>query len=213
MMATRLRPPGGRKPAWIDLRLIVGTCLVGASVLGVMTIVLTADKTIEIYAAGEALSPGEQVTVEDLVVHRVRLGPLDARYLSSGDLPQGGVVIIRAVAKGELVPVSAVGDPTGLRVAPVVLPVRGQLARSVVPGSPVDVWAAQKLPGGGFGPPIVLAGSATVVRISAAGGIAAGASAGSIEVLIPRSALARVLEAVANGEAISLVPGSIPVRD
>lgn len=212
-MIARLRSPGKGRSAWVDPRLVVGVCLVGASVLGVTTIVLAADKTVEIYAASSALSPGDQVTVEDLMVHHVRLGSIGTRYLSPGDLPLEGVVVTKPIASGELVPTSAVGSLAGLRVAPVVLPVRAQLARTVAAGSPVDVWAAQKLPAGGFGAPVVLADSATVVRIIEAGGIAASSSTGGIEVLVPRSRLARVLQAVANNEAISLVPASIPVRD
>ncbi len=41
---------------------------------------------------------------------------------------------------------------------------------------------------------------------------AAGAEATAIEVLVPKSKLARVLEALAGGDAISIVPSNLPGR-
>jgi hypothetical protein len=58
----------------------------------------------------------------------------------------------------------------------------------------------------------VLVGSATVVRVLKESGIIADHRGGGVELLVPRDRIARVLEATAGGDAISLVPVSIPVR-
>lgn len=63
-----------------------------------------------------------------------------------------------------------------------------------------------------FGPPSVLVASATVVRVITAEGVIADRSEQSVELLVPRTKTAAVLEAIANAAALSLVPSSIPVR-
>jgi hypothetical protein len=62
-----------------------------------------------------------------------------------------------------------------------------------------------------FGPPAVLVGSATVVRVLESKGLISDSRGHVVELLVPRDKIARVLEAVAGGDAISLVPVSIPV--
>jgi hypothetical protein len=59
----------------------------------------------------------------------------------------------------------------------------------------------------------VLVSSATVVRVLEPDGLVAGRDGGSVEVLIERAKIARVLEAISNEDAISLVPVSLPVND
>ena len=87
----------------------------------------------------------------------------------------------------------------------------GAFTYSIEPGTVVDVWSAAQTDHGVFGPPTVLVGSATVVRTIESSGLIAGNGSG-VEILIPREKVARALEAVANGDAISLVPVSLPVR-
>jgi hypothetical protein len=74
----------------------------------------------------------------------------------------------------------------------------------------VDVWAAREGDSDTFGPPSVLVPSATVVRVIEADGIIAGAAAVNVELLVPRARTARILEAIANTDALSLVPVSLP---
>lgn len=201
-----------RRPVVFDPRLVIGLALVAASVTGVVALVGAADETTEVLSAGGALSPGDRVTVDDLAIVDVRLAAATGHYLRPGDIPEGGVVVVRPVGEGELVPADAVGSADGLRLASLVLEVEGELAASVHPGSVVDVWAARAEEGGRFGAPAVIASGATVVRLVESDSIVSGGATTAVEVLVPKTRIARVLEAAANSDAVSIVPAAIPVR-
>ena len=179
------------------------------SVGGVVWIVNGTDSSVTVLVAREPLSPGDRVRSSDLVPERVRIPGAANRYFSA--LPRDGVVVSRAIGAGELVPRSAVGSAPGISVRSVVVPVTGALARSIGPGSVVDVWTARAGEDGVFASPVVLVSSATVVRVSKADGIIESADGSAVELLVSRSRVARVLESVANSAAISLVPVSLPV--
>ncbi|GAB3133589.1 hypothetical protein [Marisediminicola antarctica] len=204
-------PERAPRSFWFDPRFGIGLVLVVASVAGVVWLVSAADRTVDVWAARSALSPGDSVTGDDLVLRSVRLGDAADLYLGTGLLGDSGLVVTRAVAAGELVPASAVGAPEGVQLASVVVTVRGELPRSVESGSVVDLWSAQQTDDRGFGPPAVLVGSATVVRVLEADGLIVGSAAVAVEMLVPRSKIAAVLEAIANSDAMSLVPVSLPV--
>ena len=195
-----------------DPRLVIGLGLVAASVAGVVGLVTAADETTQVLAAAEPLAPGDRVERDDLVVMDVRLATAEAHYLAPADLPDEGAVVTRAVGEGELIPADAMGSADGLRLASLVLDVGGALAASVQPGSVVDVWAARELESGRFGPPAVIASGATVVRLVDSDSIVSGSETTAVEVLVPKSRIARVLEAAANSDAVSIVPAAIPVR-
>ena len=197
---------------WFDPRLAIGIGLVVASVVGVFGIVQATDRSVLVYFASNALSPGDRVYEADLEIATVRLGDAGNRYLTQGDVPRDGLLVTRAVSAGELLPASAVGSAASIRVASVVVRVSGQLSRSIAPGTVVDVWSATQTEDRHFGPPAVLVGSATVVRVLESSGLIADQSGGGVELLVPRDRIARVLEAAADGDSISLVPVSIPVR-
>lgn len=198
-----------RRSVRIDPRLVIGVVLVVASVAGVYAVVTSTDRSVQVLAAASTVSPGDRIYAADLRQTSVSLGDASERYLVWGDVPADGLLVTRSVAQGELVPRSAVGSAASIRFASIVVTVSGQLSKSIVPGVVVDVWSAAATEHGVFGPPVVLVGSATVVRVVESGGIIADRG-GGVEVLIPRTRIARVLEAVANGDAISLVPVSIP---
>ncbi|MDQ1583466.1 MAG: hypothetical protein QOF36_1520 [Microbacteriaceae bacterium] len=195
---------------WLDPRFVIGLGLVVGSVVGVSALVSAADRTTVAYAARGPLSLGDTAHASDLVATNVRLGQAGELYLSSGQLPAEGVVVTRAIAAGELVPLSAVGSAAKPEQTRVVVSVSGVLAASVGPGSVVDVWAAAEGDTGQFGPPAVLVDTATVVRLVDSQGLIARDGV-SVEVQVPRDEVAAVLESVANGDVISIVPVSTPV--
>jgi hypothetical protein len=199
-----------RKSFWLDPRFVIGLGLVIGSVAGVAALVSAADRTTLVYAARAPLGLGDIAHASDLVATKVRLGQAGDLYLSSGQLPDDGVVITRAIAVGELIPLSAVGTATEPEQTRVVVSVTGVLAASIGPGSVVDVWSAAEVDSGHFGPPAVLVGSATVVRLVDSQGLIARDSV-SVEVQVPRNEVATVLESLANGDVISIVPVSTPV--
>lgn len=211
--------PGRRNPLrgertprlfWFDPRFLIGVGLVIVSVVGVYAIVYLTDTTVEVYTATTQLSPGDRLVASELTTAHVRLGDVENRYLTPSDVPADGLVVTRQVAIGELIPSAAVGSAAGVRVASVVVTVAGQLSQSIGPGALVDMWSAKAEDRSVFGPPSVLVGGATVVRVVEASGLIAERGQG-VEVLVPRERVARVLEALANGDAIALVPASIPV--
>jgi len=219
--AARDRAPSpARKRFWFDPRFAIGVLLVAASVAGVVAIVGAADTSVLVFAARAPLAPGDRVDGDDLVATSVRLDGADRLYLLPGDLPDEGLVVTKPVAEGELVAASAVGSVLGEQQTAIVLAVNGELPASVVAGSGVDVWSARQSGSGQSGSgqsgsgqfeaPAVIVSAATVVRLVDREGFVVDDGSAAIEVLVPRSQIARVLEAVANDDAISVVPSSLP---
>ena len=204
---------GRTKRFWFDPRFAIGLALIVVSVAGTAFIVAASDRSTPVLAARDVLTAGQVVTSDDLIAARVGMEQADALYLTPDDVPSEGLVVTRTVAAGELVPASAVGSVAGLDSTTVVIPARGRLAGSVDAGSVVDVWAATEQEGGGFGAPVVIAPDATVVRVLKPDGIVVDESSASVEVLVPAETVARLLEAIANDDALSLVPATIPVED
>jgi hypothetical protein len=204
-------PTRSRRRFWFDPRFAIGVVLVIASVAGVVGLVSSADASVDVLAARTTLTPGEQVSADDLVPTSVRAGQAERLYLRAKDVPADGVVITRAVAAGELVPSSAVGSAAGLQLTSVVVPVNTELAASIGPGSRVDVWSARAVDSTSFAAPTVLVSSAIVVRIIERKQLVADQAGGSVELLVPRFSTAGVLEATANGAALSIVPVDLPL--
>ncbi len=202
-----------RRSFWFDPRFGIGVALVVASVAGVTFLVGTADRTVKVWAAKDAINPGDTVDSGDLVLTSVGLGVAGERYLAGGALPKSGVVVTRSVAAGELIPVSAVGASDSTDLASVVVSVTGQLPQSVVQGAVVDLWSARELDGGGYGPPSVLVGSAIVVRLIESNGIIAQGKSSGVEVLVPRDRIAVVLASLTNSDSLSIVPVSVPLAN
>ena len=209
-MAQQTRP--ARTRLWFDPRLLIGLVLIAASVAGVVGIVSVADASVQVLAARGALVPGDRIDAADLVAVSVRLQAGDDLYLLPGDVPSDGLVVARAVGEGELVPTAAVGARAGLGLASVVVTINGQLPGAVTPGATADLWASVHEDSSSFGPPSVIVSGATVVRIIEADGLVTSGDVTTLEILVPRLRVARVLEAIANDDAMSIVPSSIPIK-
>lgn len=194
-----------------DPRLLVGLLLVAGSVLGVVGVVAAADEGVEVYSAPRLLTVGERIDAGDLELRRVSLGPEGGAYLAEGQLPEAGVVVSRSIGAGELVPLAAVGDVRGAFSTTIVVALATDLGGTVRAGDHLDLWSAPALEAGRFGAPTVLASGAQLVRTVAAEGIVSGAEAARVELLVPRREVARILHAVANGDALSAIPVSLAV--
>jgi hypothetical protein len=195
-----------RNRFWFDPRFVIGLALVVGSVAGVYFIVAGSDRTASVYTARAALAVGDHIDASDLSVVRVRLDGSAGLYLTPGRLPGDGLVVTRTVAAGELLPFSAVGTVAGASVTSVVVDLQGKLAAAIEPGSVVDVWSARLGEDRRFGPPAVLVGQAGIVRIIEPTGLLAADGGQSVEILVPKAKVAAVLEAIANGDAIAVVP-------
>jgi hypothetical protein len=213
------RPGAGRSSAntrrrfWVDPRFVLGLVLVIASIIGVSAVVAGSDRTIAVYAAKGPLAVGDILDPADLVETRVSLGSADSLYLSPARLPAAGLIVTRTVTAGELIPAAAVGTRMGEEVTNVVLDLSGRLSGALSAGSVVDVWSAPPVDGGGYGPPTVLVGRATIVRVLEPTGLIQSEGARSVEVLVPKDRVATVLEAVANEQAVSLIAVNSPIGD
>jgi hypothetical protein len=206
-----------RRPAF-DIRLLIGLALVVGSVAGVIAIVSASDRRTTVYAAASSLSPGDRIDDGDLVLRQVSLDSAETLYLEPGDVPDGGLVVGAVVRAGELVSRSAVASVEGGRSTSLVLELSGRVSAAVVPGAMVDVWAAPQSSGevasqGAFGPPVVLTADAVVIRVVDDEGIVAASDGDAVEVLVPRNRIARLLQAIANGDALAVVPAGIALGD
>jgi hypothetical protein len=189
----------------IDPRLVIGILLVASSTTGVWLLVSGLDDAGDVYVARDTLTPGTRIDIDDLTLESVRLGGAAERYLAPEDLPGDGLVVTRTIPAGELVAVSAVDDVDRTGLATVVVPSRGALPTGLGAGSVVDVWAARELERGSYEPPAVLVAAAEIAGIQEAEGMV-DAGGVSVELLIPREKVAALLEALAAGDAIDLVP-------
>jgi hypothetical protein len=202
-----------RRRIVLDPRLLLGAALVVASVVGVTALVGAADTRVTVYAAVDPLVPGQRVDADDLAERSVALDGTENLYLTSADLPLEGLVLTRTVAAGELIPRSAAGDAHGVRATAVVIELAAPASSSVTPGSTVDVWSTAARGQDEYAPPTVLAAGATVVRIAEQGGFVAGAGSElTVEVLVPRTRVARLLQAIADDDVLTVVPAGLPLR-
>jgi hypothetical protein len=195
------------RPTWREPRFLLGIVLVIASVAGVAGLVVASDRSVEVFAARHALAAGDEVSASDLVGVRVRLGAASSAYLRAA--PQSDTVVTRTIAAGELVPVGALGAASAQRRTSVVISVDGELPASIDIGSAVDVWSAAATGEGTgapkFAAPRVLVPDGTVVRVVRDSGL--GATGGvAVEVRVPKDATAELLESLANGDAITVLP-------
>ena len=189
----------------LDLRLIIGVVIVIATALAGFALVSAADNTTSVYTAAKSLSPGHVIKDSDLVLTDVKLGKSSSAYLDAKGLTQGAVVT-KAVAAGELVPLSAVGTAKQVATTNVVVQLDLPLSLDAVVGSNVDVWASMAAGQGIFGPPAVIISGAQIAHITEATGLAASTGGVRVEIVVPQSKVAALLESQANGDAISLVP-------
>ncbi|WNB86382.1 hypothetical protein [Cellulomonas sp. ATA003] len=205
-VAARLRRPG-----WRDPKLLVGVLMIaGAVALGAWA-VSAAEASTPVYVARGTLTPGEPIGAEQVSVAEVRLGAAEAdHYLPATDPLPAGVVAVRAVGEGELLPRAAVATATDLDVRPVAVPVTDPPSTGVAEGALVDVWVTPEVTDDEPPTPRLLAERLTVAEVARpTGGFAVGAAT-VVHVLVPTDALPEVLGALAARQAVQvvLVPGA-----
>lgn len=128
---------------WRDPRLWVGVAIVAVSVVAGARLLASADDTVQVWAVGGDLAPGDPVAEADLVAERVRFADgerLDGYYPVDDELP-ADLVLLREVGGGELLPRAAVGmvEDDGLLELPVSVD-PALVPPSVGPGSVVSVY-------------------------------------------------------------------------
>ncbi len=193
-----------RRAFWGDARFLLGILLIAASVAGVWFVVTAARQTAPVYAAARTIVPGQALTAEDLRQVDVALGPVGDAYLAAGGLAEG-MVAMRTIEAGELVPLDAVGEADRARTTNVVVRSAVDVPASVDPGASVEIWAAPLREPGEYDAPRILVAEATVVSVTRDEAIMGGGSA-ALELVIPRADVAATLAAMADESALSVVP-------
>lgn len=207
-----------RRPSWRDTRLLVGLVIVLASVALGARVVAALDDSVPVLAAARTLPAGTVLATQDLRVVRVRLAEAAPAYVSAAGPPAAGSVLLRSVSQGELLPAAAVGPPQSLTLRPVAVPVTAPLPEGLRVGAAVDVWSSARdttagAASGAFRPPARIAAGAQIAAVTAEAGQLGVTRNASVQVLLPEKELTLVLDALANGAKVALVPGPpVPAR-
>ncbi|RPF22610.1 hypothetical protein EDD34_3278 [Myceligenerans xiligouense] len=215
-VAVRLRPPG-----WRDPRLLAGIVLVAISVALGSWLVASAGRTVPVFVADGALTPGEPVTRAALRVVDVRMSAGLDRYLRADEELPSGLVAQRVVADGELVSRSGLGDRSTMRS--VTLPISGGVSERIRPGAVADLWFVPDggpgaAPGGtrgtssGGSEPDTLAEDVVIEQVEVPDGALVVAGTTTLHVLVEQDALPRVLGALAEPGSLAVVPVGGAVR-
>ncbi|QOD02211.1 hypothetical protein [Pseudarthrobacter sp. BIM B-2242] len=196
----RLKPP-----SWKDPRLLVGVLLVLASVVGVISLVGSADKTTEVYAARDSIAVGEKLTTDSVVRAKVRLGETEEHYVTvEAGLPED-MVAVQRIGKNQLLPKESLATVDALDRKPVALTIDEPLPPQAVAGTRVDVWVAPPDARNGFSEPKLLLSGAEIAQVTAAS-TALGSSRNTVlMVLVEDSQMPAILGAQANQAKISVV--------
>ncbi|MDP9997553.1 hypothetical protein [Pseudarthrobacter sulfonivorans] len=196
----RLKPP-----SWKDPRLLVGVLLVLASVVGVISLVGSADKTTEVYAARDSIAVGEKLTTDSVVKAKVRLGETEEHYVTvEAGLPED-MVAVQRIGRNQLLPKESLATVDALDRKPVALTIDEPLPPQAVAGTRVDVWVAPPDARNGFSEPKLLLPGAEIAQVTAAS-TALGSSRNTVlMVLVEDSRMPAILGAQANQAKISVV--------
>ena len=196
----RLKPP-----SWKDPRLLVGVLLVLASVVGVISLVGSADQTTEVYAARDSIAVGEKLTADNVVRAKVRLGETEEHYVTvEAGLPDG-LVAVQRIGKNQLVPRDSLATVDALDRKPVAVTIEEALPPQAVAGTRVDVWVALPDARNGFSEPKLLLPGAEIAQVTV-GSTALGSSRNTVlMVLVADKQMPAILGAQANKAKISVV--------
>ncbi|MEZ0165539.1 hypothetical protein AB2L27_12325 [Kineococcus sp. LSe6-4] len=207
-------------PSWRDPRLLVGLLLVTGSVVLGSVVVGRAQGTTAVWGLAHAVGAGQTLTASDLTVVQVRLDPATAGRYVPADVPAGsvageGVVALRGLGAGELLPRASVGAADDLTARPVTVPVEGAVPPGVAVGSLVDLWVVPAgtdgvvtVDGADTAPaaPERLVAAAEVSAVVTGGGALATRAGADVQVVVPQDVLPAVLRAGGSGDDLVLVP-------
>lgn len=179
-----------RTPSWLDPRLGLGVALVVASVLLGAVVLSRARHTDPRVALAHDLSAGARLTAEDLVVVRTQL-PDSARQVYAGDVASViGKQLNRPIARGELVPVSALAplEPAST----VSVPLEAGSAPDLRAGEVARFWVSTKTCRAA-----VLIGQTTLQQVGEASGSFTSDGGQDVVLSLPPELASRVVDALA----------------
>lgn len=212
------------KPSWKDARLIIGVLLVLLAVVVGAVAFSAADDRVGMWAARDTLTPGQEVGEGDFVRVDVQLGDAASDYVGAGERLPNGAVVDRELRAGELVPRTAVIDPTKKRVREVPVRVDPIYLSNLTVGSRVTVFVPQKQKKDPSAPAAadaevdyeVLVERATVSSLpKSSGGVMGSGSGSSAVVVVPESEVKDILSIDQKEAPVKLVleSGSLKRED
>ena len=189
-----------RRPTWKDPRLLIGIALIALAVIGVSSVVRSADTTSPYYVARDTIAPGTVVTESHVVVAHVRVS--SGTYAAPGQW-EPGQVATRVIGQGELVPLGALSPADGFTGRPVAVRTALPLAATVERGSVVDVWLTVR---DDDGPRSSLVASGLVVaEVDRTSGAFSVGHSETVYVVVPTHQMASFLDTLATPGDISVV--------
>jgi len=195
----------GRRAFWADARFVIGLLLVAASIAGVWFVVGAARQTTPLLAASGTLVPGQTITSADVTVVEVALGQAQTSYLTPEALGDG-LVALRPIGAGELLPTGGVGGPDRSDRTSVMVRSSVDVPADVARGAAVELWESRPAAEPGvYETPRILVSDAVVAAVNREDGVMASGGA-SLELVIDRAHVADVLSAIAAGSVLSAVP-------
>jgi hypothetical protein len=202
-------PPARRltRPSWRDPRLLVGTAIVAGSVLVGAQVLASADDTVAVWSSRSDLAAGTPLTVDDLERSELRFGSeaLAQRYLPGAEDPPAGLVLVRDVAAGELVPRSALGAVGTEDVAELPVAVASEaVPAGLRPGERVDVWVTRPAGSGQGREAVRVLERVRVTAVPRSASALGPAATRQVVVAVPweDGLLARALADLADGDAV-----------
>jgi hypothetical protein len=194
-----------RKPSWKDPRLLIGLLLVCVSIAGVITLVETADRTVDVYAARADLPVGKALTEGDFRIVPVRLGEVEGTYRTVGDGLPDSAVAQRFISAGELLPAASVGAADALKRKPVGLTIEEPLPAGTATGDRVDVWVSPRGEGNRFEAAKLLLESAEIYDYKEEDSALGATQTARVFVLVGEESLPALLDALSNEAKIAVL--------
>ncbi|TCN44323.1 hypothetical protein EV644_101542 [Kribbella orskensis] len=198
-----------RRARWKDGRLLLGVLLVAITALGGAKLLSAADDTTAIWAAERDLPAGTKLTSRDLTTVRVRFtSDAAAGQYVAADADLKGLVVTRAVSKGEFVPrQAAVTQADSVRTELPLSIATGRLPADTAAGDHVDIWVVPKA---ADQPAKQLWAEVRVIQVDTAKGVAGGSSRRQVLVGLEPRELTRLPAALAmmsTGEPVLIRRG------
>jgi hypothetical protein len=198
-----------RRARWKDGRLLLGVLLVAITALGGAKLLSAADDTTAIWAAERDLPAGTKLTSQDLTTVRVRFtSDAAAGQYVAADADLEGLVVTRAVSKGEFVPrQAAVTQADSERTELPLSIATGRLPADTAAGDHVDIWVVPKA---ADQPAKQLWAEVRVIQVDTAKGVAGGSSRRQVLVGLGPRELTRLPAALAmmsTGEPVLIRRG------
>lgn len=198
-----------QRPSWRDSRLVVGVLLVLVSATLGARVLSSADDRVPMYVATHDLVAGDPVEESSFARVDVRLASGMTSYLPADAPAPVGQFLLRDVRQGELVPGSAVGPASRLKVRLLTVSVDAVSASGLTAGSLVDVFISDVPEGSEHDAKPTASRALEDVGIAAVLGASSsfGSSARtSVQLYVPEGKVQHLIEATDGGAKVTLVP-------